>query len=469
MQAFAQQNGQQKTYIVLLDDESGSMVSLRTAATKDHNTTVTGIKDSATKYQQDTIVSNFGFGSGEVRRYVVNSNPHVLAPKTSWVASGGTPGRKAIREAIELLKTMPDYNSPNVAFAIFTTTDGEFDGDYWDNNPTTKEAELAHEIAELTRTGRWTFVFRVPKGGRKHLAGLRIPAGNVQEWETTAAGMAASTVQTTQAFDTFFATRATGKTSSTVFYADATNVDTSKLVDISKRTSLYVVEDYENGIQIRDFILKRRQRYLKGSAFYQLSKTEKRVGPNKMLAIRDRTTGVVYAGKEARTMLGLSSVDNITLHPGNHGNYDIFVQSESVNRKLVKGYGVIYWEEIGVPFTQEEIDRFTGVKPAAPVAPAKPAVVQLPAVPVSTRPTPSPLKPTPKTVPAPVTQVAVGLKPVAFPAVNGRVRYHLPTADALFYSTRDVAREVAQSLPGKKQYDAGPTAPYGRRFFVAAA
>jgi hypothetical protein len=145
----------------------------------------------------------------------------------------------------------------------------------------------------------------------------------------------------------------------------------------------------------------------------------------------------------------------------------------------VAGTGVLYWEEIGVPFTQEEIDRFTGVKPAAP-APAKPAVVQLAAVLPTNKPTPSPLKPTPKPVTPTAVHVAVSLgapvpasvaatKPKALAAVNGRVRYHEAPADALFYSTRDIAREVAHGMPGKRQYDAGPTAPYGRRFFVAAA
>lgn len=448
---------QQKTYILFLNDESGSMHRLTSAAIKDYNANIDGVKTSATKHEQDTIVSMFGFGHGDVRRYVVNSNPHVLKPLTSWKSDGGTPGRKALKAAIELFKTMPDYNSPNVAFAIFTTTDGEFDSDAGRastaEDPRTEQ--LAQEIAALSATERWTFVFRVPRGGRRHLSGLRIPEGNIQEWDTTAAGLEKSTAQTAQAFDTFFATRATGKTSSTVFYADATAVDTSKLLDISKRTSLYVVEDYENGKQIRDFILARRTRYLKGSAFYQLTKTEPRVGPNKMLAVRDRTTGAVYAGKEARTMLGLSSVDNIRLHPGNHGNYDLFIQSESVNRKLVAGTGVLYWEEIGVPFTQEEIDRFTGVAAPKPVAPA---VVQLPAVQPTNKPTPSPLKPTPK--------VATHVEPVPIKQA-GRVRYHTAPASAVFYPTRDEARRMSFYSGKAKQYDAGPDAPKGKRFYVA--
>lgn len=455
----------QKVYAGFAKDESTSMRGLRTAAVADYNNTISSITGASSREVLDTIVSVVGFGS-RVTRQIVNSNPHVLKPLTNWTADGNTALYDAIGDLIEQFQAVPDYNNENVSFIVSATTDGE------ENNSSRYHVEsLRRKIEELQRTGRWTFVLRVPKGAKRYVSNLGIPAGNIQEWETSERGMAESSAQTTRAFDTFITQKASGVKSSSVFYADATAVDTSKLVDISKRTSLYVVEAHENGIQIRDFILARRQRYLKGAAFYQLTKTESRVGPNKMLAVRDRNTGVVYAGKEARTMLGLSSVDNIRLHPGNHGNFDLFIQSESVNRKLVAGTGVLYWEEIGVPFTQEEIDRFTGVKPAAPAAPVKPAVVQLPAVPVSTRPTPSPLKPTPKAVVVPPATpvVANATKPLAQQPVNGRVRYHYPTASSLFYSTRDIAREVAFSQPGKKQYDAGPGALHGRRFFVDAA
>jgi len=452
----------QKNYVGFANDHSSSMATLANAAVRDYNNTISAITTAANREVLDTIVSVVGF-SDSVERQIVNSNPHVLKPLARWKAGGWTALYDGIGELIELFKSMPDYNNPNVAFLVSATTDGD------ENSSSRWNARsLGDEIKRLQATGRWTFVLRVPRGEKHNskIANLGIPAGNIQEWETSEQGMAASTQATTAAFDQFYSARAAGQKSSTVFYADATAVDTSKLVDISKRTSLYVVEAHENGRQIRDFILARRTRYLKGAAFYQLTKTEARVGPNKMLAVRDRTTGVVYAGKEARTMLGLSSVDNIRLHPGNHGNYDLFIQSESVNRKLVAGTGVLYWEEIGVPFTQEEIDRFTG---NAPAAPAKPAVVQLPAVPVTNKPTPSPLKPTPKAAPAPAVVIATG-KPKALPAgKDGRVRYHAPTLGSLFYSTRDIAREVAHSMPGKKQYDAGPQAQHGRRFFVDAA
>jgi hypothetical protein len=242
-------------------------------------------------------------------------------------------------------------------------------------------------FVSFKQSGRWTFVFRVPKGQAHTITKLGVPIDNVQEWGTTAQGMAESTAATTKAVDTYFATRASGVRSSSVFYANAAAVNVTALKDISKDVSLYVVPQEDSGIQIRDFILKHRMEYLKGSAFYQLTKTEPRVSHTKLIAIRERATGKIFSGKEARDMIGLPHDRNARLHPGDHGNYDLFIQSESVNRKLVGGTGVLYWKAIGVPFTEADL-AFLQPKP---VVPAAPAVVQLPAVPVSTKPTPSPV------------------------------------------------------------------------------
>lgn len=380
-----------KNYIGFVNDHSGSMQSLARAAVADYNTTITAVKDAATREMLDTVVSVVGIGLGPNRvgrqgcgvvRQVVISNPHVLKPLTSWPTPGGTPLYDGVGEMIELFLSLPDYQNQDVSFLVVTTTDGR------EEHSTKYNAQtLASKVRELQATGRWTFVFRVPKGQKPSVESLGVPLDNIQEWGTTAEGMAKSTAATTAAVDSYFATRSTGVKSSSAFYATAAAVNVAALKDISKDVSLYVVPAEDSGIQIRDFILRHRMEYLKGSAFYQLTKTEPRVSHTKLIAIRDRKTGAVYSGKEARDMIGLPHDRNARLHPGDHGNYDLFIQSESVNRKLVGGTGVLYWKAIGVPFTLEDLKKFE----AKPAAPAAPAVVQLPAVPVSTRPTPSPV------------------------------------------------------------------------------
>jgi hypothetical protein len=407
-----------KNYICFVNDHSGSMAGQKAESAKqDYNAMISTIKDAATRDMLDTVVSviGVGFPSGsETTRQVVISNPHVLKPIDSWPCPGGTPLYDGIGDMIALCEGLPDARDPNVSFLIQITTDGEECSSRKENLNT-----ISAKIRRAQATGRWTFTARIPKGNRRLFEGLGIPEDNIYEWENSAAGMQQATVQTAQAMNNYYAIRSSGLKGTSVFYTDASKVDTSQLVDISNKVSIYIVEGpgVQQGVEIREFILKKRSQYLKGAAFYQLTKSESKIAETKLVVVRDRSSGRVYGGQQARTMVGLPQYGNARLHPGDHKNYDIFIQSESVNRKLVKGTGVIYWEEKGVPFTQEELERF--LKPAAPAVsalPPKPAIVQLPAVPVSYRPTPSPI---------PVAKQA------QVPFVNGRaIKLFLKREDA---------------------------------------
>lgn len=384
---------QSKNYIGFVNDHSGSMGHLANAAAKDYNEIIASIKQAASVEMLDTIVSVVGIGfpaGAEVTQQVVISNPHVLKPVGHWPTNGGTPLYDGIANIIDLYSKLPDSKDPHVSFLIMITTDGEECSSRFQTEVTIKKL-----LQEKMNDGRWTFVFRVPKGATRFIEKLGIPSGNIQEWDTTTAGMATSSAQTQTAVTGFFTARASGVSASSSFYADATKVNVAALQEInSKEVSLYVVDPADNGIQIQSFILKHRQKYLKGAAFYQLTKTESRVGPEKQILIRDRQTGKFFGGKEARQMLGLPSNQNTRLHPGDHGNFDLFIQSESINRKLVGGTGVAYMAKLGTEFTQAEIDLYTKPKTTAV---AKPAVVVLPKVAPTNKPTKSPIPVTPRT------------------------------------------------------------------------
>lgn len=424
-----------KNYIGFVNDHSGSMSGLANAAKVDYNANIAAVKDAASREMLDTVVSVVGIGlSGGgygVQRQVVISNPHVLKEIKDWPTPGGTPLYDGVGDMINLFKSLPDYNSPDVSFLVITTTDGhEMHSKAW------TASTLAREIKTLQATGRWTFAFRVPKGSKSTLSVLGIPLDNIQEWGTTEAGMRESTAATTQAINSFYSTRSAGAKSSTVFYANAANVNTqtvkANLVDVSKEVSLYVVPAVDQGIEIRPFILRHRMEYLKGAAFYQLTKTESKVSETKLIAIRDRSTGAVYSGQAARDLIGLPAQGNARLHPGDHGNYDIFIQSESVNRKLVAGTGVLYWAKIGKQFTDADLAYLN-----RPAVVAKPAVVVLPAVTPTNKPTPSPIPVTPKG-----------------PMVNGRA--------VTYYTTRSIAR--ASGKPVQDAVDYAGAAHQGRWF-----
>lgn len=377
-----------KNYISFVNDHSGSMSGLANAAIKDFNANIAAIKDASSREMLDTVVSvmEVGYNSGLT---VQISNPHVLKPKTLWAAGGGTPLWSGTKMLLDMLSRLPDINHPDVSVLVFITTDGAATDHH--NYEALKAA-----MAPMLRTGRWTFVARVPSSinslYKTKLLDLGIPEGNIQTWDTTTEGMVASTAQTTQAMSNYFTARSAGAKSTGSFYANASKVDITALTDISSKVSLYVVPQQDNGIEIRPFVLRHRTELLKGSAFYQLTKTESKVAHDKQVLVRDRASGKIFAGAEARKMIGLPTDRNARLHPGDHKNFDLFIQSFSVNRKLVGGTGLIYWKEIGTPFTEADLAY---LQPKAAPTPAAAQVVQLPAVPVSNTPTKSPIPVTP--------------------------------------------------------------------------
>jgi hypothetical protein len=333
-----------KQYIGISRDHSGSMFALKNAAKADYNNNIDAIRNASLKEEIDTIVTTVkcGVGSGVVRE-AVNSSVAALKPLDKYEVSGNTPLFDSVGELVELMEKAPDAADPGVSFLVMAITDGE-------ENASTRypKSKLGQLIREKQATDRWTFVFRVPKGYSSTLANLGVPEGNIIEWDGTERGIKESTAKTQTAVAQYYSARKTSNLRSTdSFYADLSKVSKSEIkssmTNISGLVKLWPVKDV---MQIREFVEKqlKGKGMVLGAAFYQLSKTEKKVQSYKIICIRDKKNGDVYAGQSARTLLGLPDTGSITLSPGNHGDYDIFVQSASVNRKLVPGTQVLYWE-----------------------------------------------------------------------------------------------------------------------------
>lgn len=351
-----------KNYFAFIRDHSGSMARIARAAAKDYNVNVAAIKENTIKHSQDTIITVIKCGVGDrglVVREVTNSSVITLQPlnESDYKADGGsTPLFDSVGSAIEAFEALPDANDPGVSFVIQATTDGI------DNASVKWKYTLGKKIAQLQATDRWTFAFRVPRPDfytnyKESLVRMGVPTGNIYEWDQTDAGVEVATKASTQAYEQYYTARARGETSTKNFYttdASQLNVRTvkSKLIDITDQVEFIDVTKADNGKQIRAFVQSKRVSGVmgRGAAFYQLTKTESEVQDHKQIAIRDKKSRKVYSGAEARTMLGLPYNGTVKVVPGNHGAYDIFIQSTSVNRKLVAGTQVLYWEKVGVAF-----------------------------------------------------------------------------------------------------------------------
>lgn len=349
-----------KNYIGIIRDHSGSMSGLARAAKDDYNITVEALKKNAIEHKQDTILSvikcahRTPSGSTINEYEVLNSSVYAVSSLETYEAKGAnTPLFDAVGTLIEQFKLLPDAKDPNVSFLIMVFTDGEDNASYkYDGR------SIGALVSELQNTDRWTFAFRVPVGYKSSLVKRGISEHNVLEVGNSIKDLERSTATTSGGLETFYKGRTLGVNSTKSFYqtdlSNVTSKDVQKnLTDISGEVTIWPVLPQENEMQIRDFVEKRlNDVMLKGSAFYQLNKYEKKVQDYKEIVIVEKSTGYIYAGRQARDLLGIPHDRDISMSPGNHGKFEVYIQSTSVNRKVLTGTKVLYWPKIGVPFTE---------------------------------------------------------------------------------------------------------------------
>ena len=99
--------------------------------------------------------------------------------------------------------------------------------------------------------------------------------------------------------------------------------------------------------QISEFCNERlkafNSQYKPGAAFYELQRKRNKIQHYKKLIILDKTTGKMYSDQDARTLLGIPTDREVTLAPNDFGDFRVFVQSTSNNRKLESGFSLLYW------------------------------------------------------------------------------------------------------------------------------
>lgn len=322
-----------RTNIAIIKDHSGSMAPLSVAARKDYDNLIQSLKTNAVGPTFLTVVE-FSYNSKVVRK----NEPLENVPSYSGLyhAKGGTALYDAIDDAINTL-SLHDVG-PNVANLLLIITDGA------ENASRTSALDLKEHIKNLQSTDRWTFTFRVPKGyGNKMIRELGLYAGNLIEWEQTEEALERSSMSTVGATKSYFAARSVGKTSVNTFYvnpADVSNKIQTSLDDVSRKFKRHTIQPHQDGISIQDFCIEKVGVYKLGHVYYSLNKTEK-IQPNKDIIIRDTALDVMYAGTQARNLLGLPTVGEIKLAPGNMGKYEVYIRSTSNNRKLYANNNVL--------------------------------------------------------------------------------------------------------------------------------
>lgn len=373
-----------KLYLGFVRDHSGSMSHLTEVAKADFNALVDQYKTESEKHGFFTQVStvecgvpmpesswrNPGYGNIMVNTLVPISFVQKL---DNYKSIGNTPLYDAINMLVEQFSSLPDASSNDVQFMVMVMTDGG------ENASSIRAEALRQKIEMVQSKGNWTITLRVPRGyGQQLVSAIGVKFGNIFEWDgATRESYAESSMMAAASTRNYFMASSLGARSTEKFYTDLSNVSVetikSTLTDISSQVKVFTT----TGIEIiQQFVERMTGQYVKGTAYYQLTKTEDVVQDYKVIIIVDKKTGHIYAGRDARQLLNLPTVGNCKVAPGNHGNYEIFIQSTSINRKLPSGTKLIIWDQMSLaaPVVPARTPTATKVVTKKPVGP-KPQVL----------------------------------------------------------------------------------------------
>jgi len=103
----------------------------------------------------------------------------------------------------------------------------------------------------------------------------------------------------------------------------------------------FQVLEVDEHMPIQTFAERNGLLFKAGKGFYEFTKTET-IQARKEIVLQHRTTGDLFAGNQARVMLGLPIGEAARIAPTKLEEYRVFVQSTSYNRKLVKATRFLY-------------------------------------------------------------------------------------------------------------------------------
>jgi hypothetical protein len=310
---------------------------------KSFNQQAEEIRGKAEKHGQETTVSLLTFATEVDAPVFFGASTKALGDltKESYRPSGNTALFDATSDAIDQMARLPLANDKDTSFLLIVITDGE-------ENSSRKHpggAGIQSKLLNVQKTDRWTIVFMGPPGCSNTLTKFGVPAGNIQEWEATREAYTASNMQLTASIGNYYGARSAGIRSVSNFFApDMSNVNRQKLRDnldnVKNKFKVFTVRP-NSVLSIKEFVEQQKINYVKGRAFYQLTKKETVQG-YKELCIMETSTGAIYTGPDARSILSIPSGGTIELNPAFDKRYTIFVLSTSTNRKLVIGTQLLY-------------------------------------------------------------------------------------------------------------------------------
>jgi hypothetical protein len=323
-------------HIVFVLDKSGSMGPHRDTLIKVVDNQVAKLARDSKILDQETRVSIYLFD--QTTECIVYDKDVLRLPslKGLYHPNGGTALLDATHLAIEELGQTPELHGEH-AFLVYVLTDGEEN-----SSRTGAFASVQQDFKNLP--DNWTVAALVPDVlGVKNAKDYGFPKDNIVVWNAAAAGgMDEAGDVIGKATENFMRQRASGVKGTRTLFSFDTSAISKKTVKANldalkaETYELLQVRKADNGAAIKSFVEKRTgQGYVQGSAYYELSKKEK-IQSRKQICLKEVSTGKVYGGEAVRDLLQLPDHE-VRVNPATHPQFVFFVQSTSVNRKLVQG------------------------------------------------------------------------------------------------------------------------------------
>lgn len=315
--------------VIFVIDESGSMYHHRHAV----ESVVRSLADSLKDTLQKTRVSLYTF-SRKVDRKLLSSDPQAMSLFT-FRPNGQTALIDAVMRAVADHKVMRTPLHEDHSYLLYVITDGEENA-----SRIYRPQRLRQELADLPNN--WTVAALVPNNTGVHYAKqVGFPAGNIEIWNAASEkGFEEVGRRLADTYQSYTAMRSTGAVATNSLFLNTANLTTPVVkANLAEDDTLLTFTTPE-AVSIRPFVeLMTGNKYSVGSAFYELTKAET-VQAKKELAIVNRRDGKKYVGANARALLGLPNSE-CRVRPGDFGEWRIFVQSTSVNRKLPAGATIL--------------------------------------------------------------------------------------------------------------------------------
>ena len=321
-------------HIALVIDQSSSMSHLGAQVVKVADTQVEYLAKRSKELDQETRATVYTFATKTECVFYDKDVLRMPSLKGVYRPNGSTALIDATIQAVDDLSKTPELYGDH-AFLVYVLTDGE------ENTSKKKSGDLVKKLQGLP--DNWTVACFVPdQNGKFEAKKFGFPTDNIAIWDTSSArGMSEVGETIRKATDNFMNNRSSGvRGYKNLFNMDAAVASVTKAAVSAAMPKLhpgqYRIIDVQFEGPISELVEKTTKRaYRLGEAYYQLSKPEK-VQSQKLVALLDKKSKGVYTGPQARQLLGLPDFE-VKVAPASHPDFEIFVQSTSVNRKLVPG------------------------------------------------------------------------------------------------------------------------------------